>query len=171
MPPIPPLRLNKIMAWRQQGNPLSFFPGFTRKKEHGDLLSCHQDMILFSSCANTLIFNTNHNPHTETDGQNADGQSRKASIVCPKFFFPGFTGKKRRKGCPQLPPGHDSIQLLCKYLRKISIGALAALAYGHPTVAVECPRSRSNWCSQVFDTNPNPHTETYRRSDNLAHSN
>ena len=69
-----------------------------------------------------------------------------------------------------MPPDHDSIQLLCKYLGKTSIGTLA-FAYGHPTLAVECPRSRSNWCSQVFDTNPNPHTETYRRSDNLAHSN
>ena len=88
----------------------------------------------------------------------------------PLSFFFRIYLEKRRKGSPHMPPGHDSIQPLCKYLGKTSIGTLA-FAYGHSTVAVECPRSRSNWCSQVFDTNPNPHTETYRRSDNLAHSN
>ena len=81
--PIPPLRLNKIMAWRQQESPKFFSRIYLEKRRKGSpqLPPGHDSIQLLCKYLgkttpgvyNTLVFNTNHNQHTDTYGQ-----SRKA---------------------------------------------------------------------------------------------
>ncbi len=58
--PIPPLRLNKIIAWRLPGNPLSFFPGFTWEKTNGISSAATRQqfyaaLVQILSCVETLV--------------------------------------------------------------------------------------------------------------------
>ena len=51
----------------------------------------------------------------------------------PLSFFSGIHREKRQKGSPQLPPGHDSIQLQCKHRRMDNLPKQATrVHYYHP---------------------------------------
>ena len=52
--PIPPLRLNKIMAWRLPGNPLSFFQDLPGKKRMGSPQQPPGNNFMQPLCGRTL---------------------------------------------------------------------------------------------------------------------
>ena len=118
------------MAWRQQGNPLSFFPGFTRKKDERDLLSCHQDMILFSSCANTVVKQLQecitpwYSTQTTNNALRRTDNLAKRQPANSLSFFSGFTWKKDDR---DLLRCHHTVILFCPCANTLGKHQLAPL--------------------------------------------